>query len=63
MKRRYSPYNMPPWLRNIRNVCNQFIIPICIFQAIRTFFFPTTFDVLLLVLLVCAAVSMRYNVF
>ncbi|WP_081591241.1 MULTISPECIES: hypothetical protein [Bacillus] len=63
MKRRYSPYNKPPWVRNLMNMCKPFIIPICIFQAIRTFFFPTTFDVLLLLVLVCIAASIRFNIF
>ncbi|MFD0047823.1 hypothetical protein ACFVHQ_00540 [Actinomycetes bacterium NPDC127524] len=63
MKRRFSPYSMPPWLRTCRNACQQCIIPICIFQGIRTFFFPTTFDVLLLALLILIAVAFQLEWF
>ncbi|WP_163101767.1 hypothetical protein [Peribacillus alkalitolerans] len=59
MKKRYNPYNMPPWLRNLRALCNQFVIPFCIFQGIRTFFFPTAFDILFLGLLIFLAISLR----
>ncbi|MGM9945711.1 MAG: hypothetical protein ACI33M_12240 [Lysinibacillus sp.] len=51
MKRPYNPYLLPPWLRKTRFYCRQFILPIVIFQAIRTLFIPTTFDIILLVIL------------
>ncbi|AST92754.1 hypothetical protein ACWE42_16550 [Sutcliffiella cohnii] len=54
--RKYNPYSLPPWLRQVRAVCAQFIIPISIFQGIRTIFLPTTFDVLILALCITLAV-------
>ncbi|MFS0780731.1 hypothetical protein [Bacillus sp. 1P06AnD] len=63
MRKRYNPYNKPPWLLNVRAVCCQFIVPICIFQAVRTFFFPTVFDIFLLLVLVAAAFSLKFNIF
>jgi hypothetical protein len=59
VKRRYNPYSYPPWLRQIRAVCAQIIIPLTIFQAIRTIFFPTTFDVVLLAILVLLAFALH----
>ncbi|WP_147532526.1 hypothetical protein [Bacillus marasmi] len=61
MKRRYSPYTLPPWLRTIRNVCGQFIIPFCVFQGIRTIFLPTTFDVLFLTVLILLAMAFQFE--
>ncbi len=48
MKKRYNPYLLPPWLRYVRGVAEQLIIPFTIFQGIRTLLIPTTFDVILL---------------
>ncbi|MCP3741241.1 hypothetical protein [Rossellomorea sp. BNER] len=49
MKKKFNyGYSLPPWLKTCRDICKQFIIPFTIFQGIRTFFIPTTFDVLLL---------------
>ncbi|PLR75491.1 hypothetical protein CU633_20765 [Bacillus sp. V3-13] len=61
MRRKYSPYTLPPWLRNLRNICAQFIIPVSVFQGIRTFFIPTTFDVLLLAVLILLAIAFHYD--
>ncbi|KKI92298.1 hypothetical protein [Bacillus sp. SA1-12] len=61
MKRRYNPYTLPPWVRQIRDVGIQIIIPLTIFQGIRTVFFPTSFDVLLLALLIFLAIAFRYD--
>lgn len=55
--KRFNYYSWPPWLRHIRAVCAQVIIPITIFQAIRTIFLPTTFDVILLAIFVLIAVA------
>ncbi|WP_048825798.1 hypothetical protein [Bacillus sp. B-jedd] len=57
MKRRFNIYSYPHWLRTIRGVAAQFCIPFCIFQGIRTIFFPTVFDVLLLLALIIIAIS------
>nr|WGD88296.1 hypothetical protein P5656_01640 [Bacillus subtilis] len=59
MKKRFSSYSPPPWVRQIRLVSAQVIIPITIFQGIRTIFFPTTFDVLLLAILIFLACALH----
>lgn len=61
MKKRYNPYTLPPWVRQIREIGIQIIIPLTIFQGIRTVFFPTSFDVLLLALLILLAAAFRYD--
>jgi hypothetical protein len=61
MKRRYNPYTLPPWVRQIREIGIQIIIPLTIFQGIRTVFFPTSFDVLLLALLIVLAAAFRFD--
>jgi hypothetical protein len=57
MRKKFNPYKLPPWLRNARGVCQQFIIPFCVFQGIRTIIFPTTFDVLFLAILILIAIA------
>ncbi|MBM7660647.1 hypothetical protein JOC85_001419 [Bacillus mesophilus] len=59
MRRRYNPYALPPWLRYCRGVTVQIIIPLTIFQGVRTIFLPTTFDVILLAILILLSVSFR----
>lgn len=52
MRKNYNPYLLPPWLRKIRFYCKNCIIPLTVFQAIRTIFIPTTGDILLLIILI-----------
>jgi hypothetical protein len=59
--KRFNHYSWPPWLRQVRAVCAQVIIPIAIFQAIRTIIWPTTFDVILLAILVLIAVAFHFE--
>ncbi|WP_458412318.1 hypothetical protein ACNQFZ_15985 [Schinkia sp. CFF1] len=54
---RFYRFRLPPWARNFLLVLEQITLPLVIFQAIRTLIFPTTFDVILLSLLVLAAVA------
>ncbi|WP_243297441.1 hypothetical protein [Bacillus litorisediminis] len=61
MRRKYNPYTLPPWLRNFRSICQQLIVPFSIFQGIRTLFFPTTFDVLLLCIFVVTALAFYFD--
>ncbi|WP_075982470.1 hypothetical protein [Bacillus massilinigeriensis] len=60
--KKYNHYRYPPWLRTCRNVCAQFIIPFCVFQGIRTIFIPTTFDVLLLSILILLALGIYLDI-
>ncbi|MGG4264335.1 hypothetical protein [Peribacillus simplex] len=61
MKRRYTPYTLPPWMKKFRGVCQQFIVPFIVFQGLRTLIFPTFFDMLLLVAFVFLAMSLYFE--
>jgi len=49
---RFYRYRLPPWARQCLIVIERVTLPIMIFQLIRTLFFPTTLDVLLLGMLI-----------
>ena len=49
---RYYRYRLPLWCRECLYICERSLLPIIIFQAIRTLFIPTSFDVLLLTILI-----------
>ncbi|KZZ86123.1 MULTISPECIES: hypothetical protein [Bacillaceae] len=57
MRKRFNSYTVPPWVKELRVTAVQFIIPITIFQGIRTLLFPTGFDVLLLAALIFLALA------
>jgi hypothetical protein len=61
MRRRYNPFLLPPWLRTVRAVTKQLIIPFTIFQAIRTLIIPTTLDVVLLFIFIFIAVALYFE--
>ncbi|WP_078545304.1 hypothetical protein [Litchfieldia alkalitelluris] len=61
--RRINPYTYPPWLRQTRAVCVQFVLPITIVQGIRTLFLPTTFDVIFLLLLIVLTCALKLDWF
>jgi hypothetical protein len=63
LRRRFNPYTLPPRLRTAREIARQLIIPFCIFQAIRTVFLPTTFDVILLLLFLLIAIAFHFEFF
>ncbi|MEK4759299.1 hypothetical protein MHH85_03485 [Viridibacillus sp. FSL E2-0187] len=50
-RRKYNPYFLPPWLRKTRFYCRSIIVPICCFQGIRVIIVPTTWDIILLLVL------------
>lgn len=52
MAKKSSKYRLPLWLRRARDVGYQFLIPLTIFQLLRTIFFPTTIDVVILAVFV-----------
>ncbi|SFB16421.1 MULTISPECIES: hypothetical protein [unclassified Bacillus (in: firmicutes)] len=62
MRKKYNIYSLPPWLRTVRAVAAQFSIPFCIFQGIRTIFFPTTVDVLLLTIFVLVSLALYLEI-
>ncbi|EMR05190.1 hypothetical protein C772_02862 [Bhargavaea cecembensis DSE10] len=57
MRKNYNPWLLPPCLRKIRFYCKMIIIPITVFQLIRTLFVPTTGDFLLLAVLIGLCVA------
>ncbi|MCM3179703.1 hypothetical protein M3606_17665 [Cytobacillus horneckiae] len=59
LKRRFNPHHLPPWLKTIRGLGAQFIIPFCVFQGVRTFLLPSAFDLFLLVILLIIALAYR----
>lgn len=61
MKRKINQYTFQTWVKNAKGVCKQLIIPFTAFQAIRTFLFPTTLDVLLLAIFIAAALAYHYD--
>nr|WP_084221778.1 MULTISPECIES: hypothetical protein [Mesobacillus] len=64
MKRnRYNPYSLPKWARTTRAVSAQLIIPFCVFQGLRTLFFPSTFDVFLLSIFILIALAIKFDIF
>ncbi|MGG3842172.1 hypothetical protein [Anoxybacillus kestanbolensis] len=58
MRKRYNPY---PWLRKLRFITEQCIIPITVVQAIRTILFPTTIDVILLAIFILLSFALHYD--
>jgi len=48
----FNRYNVPFWFRRLIEGLEIIVLPLAVFQMIRTFFFPTTFDVLVLVCLI-----------
>ncbi|MDX8046577.1 hypothetical protein SH601_11340 [Gracilibacillus sp. S3-1-1] len=56
---RYYRFRLPPWAREWLIICEKCVLPIMIFQAIRTLFLPTTFDVLLLGVLIGIFIAFR----
>jgi len=61
MRKRYNPYAWPPWLRKLRLIAEQCIIPITVVQAIRTILFPTTIDVILLAIFIFLSFALHYD--
>lgn len=49
---RFYRYRLPPWARHCIIVIEGATLPILIFQLLRTLFFPTTLDVILLGIIV-----------
>ena len=52
MRKNYNPYLLPPWLRKFRFLMRHCIVPLTVFQAIRTIVFPTTGDIILLFVMI-----------
>lgn len=63
MGRRKRKFRPPLWLRRFREMLIQIMLPLIIFQFIRTVFLPTTFDVILLAVLVIIYVLLLAGIF
>ncbi|MCM3596413.1 hypothetical protein M4D55_11565 [Metabacillus idriensis] len=59
MRRKINYYNMSPWVKQFKVIAGQFIVPITIFQTIRTLIFPSPVDLVLLSLLILLGVSLH----
>lgn len=57
MAKKINPYSFRSRIKHFRSLLEQFIVPIAIFQGIRTIFFPSTFDVILLAALIILAAA------
>ncbi|WP_186576249.1 hypothetical protein [Aquibacillus kalidii] len=55
---RFYRYRLPPWARYCLLVCERCTLPIMIFQALRTIFIPTTFDIFLLA--ICIGIFLAF---
>lgn len=51
MRKGYNPYLLPKWLRKIRMYLKSCIIPIIVYQGVRTILVPTTGDLIVLIVL------------
>ncbi len=61
MKRRFNQQALQTWIRTAKDVCRQFIIPLAVFQTIRTILLPTSFDVILLALFILIAIAFYFE--
>lgn len=67
MKRRFrrfqNPYhhNRPSWWLRIKAIFGQILLPLICFQLLRTLLLPTTFDVILLTIMIVlyCSISLR----
>lgn len=59
MRRKVNYYNMSPWVKQFKVIAGQFIVPITVFQTIRTLIFPTPVDLVLLSLLILLGVALH----
>ncbi|MGA9288557.1 MAG: hypothetical protein WBV93_09470 [Anaerobacillus sp.] len=64
MKKRFggmNRYQLPPAVYKFRDICAQFVPPFIVFQTIRTILFPTSVDVLILMILVALEVCFYFD--
>ncbi|MBU9710989.1 hypothetical protein [Evansella tamaricis] len=56
-KRRFRTFRWPRWFRKGIDIFYQILLPLIIFQFVRTLLLPTTFDMILLGILVLLYLS------
>ncbi|MEK5270811.1 hypothetical protein NSR00_08175 [Aeribacillus sp. FSL K6-8394] len=58
MRKKIKPYYIQSFIKQFRSALEQFIIPLTIFQGIRTILLPTMFDIILLAILLFLAAAL-----
>ncbi|AKO94295.1 hypothetical protein HPB58_03530 [Priestia filamentosa] len=61
LKQRFNSYSLKKWAQNAGAVCSQFIIPLTVFQAVRTIVFPSILDVFLLLIFIAILLSIYFE--
>ncbi|WP_416827511.1 hypothetical protein [Ectobacillus polymachus] len=60
LKRTYN-FSTPSWLRSVQSILYDFIIPLTIFQTIRTLLLPTFIDIILLVIFITLTIRTHWQ--
>ncbi|MDG5786882.1 hypothetical protein QA612_05205 [Evansella sp. AB-P1] len=63
LRRGVGPFRWPRWFQRTVDIFYQILVPLIIFQFIRTLFLPTTFDMILLGTLVLLYLSHAFGWF
>ncbi|RWZ59922.1 hypothetical protein EQV77_01075 [Halobacillus fulvus] len=58
---RFYRYRLPAWCRTWLYWIEKWLLPILVFQAIRTIFWPTTFDIFLLGIVIGFFLAFKYK--
>ncbi|ASS92064.1 MAG: hypothetical protein C6W58_00120 [Bacillaceae bacterium] len=58
MRKKIKPYYIQSFIKQFRSTLEQFIVPLTIFQGIRTILLPTMFDIILLAILLFLAAAL-----
>ncbi|KZM54952.1 hypothetical protein P9246_03310 [Aeribacillus pallidus] len=58
MRKKIKPYFIQSFIKQFRSTLEQFIVPLMIFQGIRTILLPTMFDIILLAILLFLAAAL-----
>lgn len=58
MRKKIKPYYIQSFIKQFRSTLEQFIVPLMIFQGIRTILLPTMFDIILLAILLFLAAAL-----
>lgn len=63
MRRNKRTYNFstPSWFRSVQSIAYDFIIPLTIFQAIRTLILPTFLDFIILAIFITLTIRTHWQ--
>ncbi|MDQ0256493.1 polyferredoxin [Evansella vedderi] len=62
-RRMFSGFRWPRWVQKFQAIFFQVLLPLIIFQFIRTLLLPTTFDMILLGIMVILYLAYTFNWF